>query len=196
MMQAEKLLFFSGSARGESLNQRLAQLAARIAEANGIPATLADLRDYPLPLPSGDLERDDGEPENARKLKALMQAHSGIFIAAPEYNASLTPLLKNTLDWVSRLKDEGKPPLHVFKTRVFAIASAAAGHFGGIRGLIALHQVLTAGLGALVLPIQVSVPLAAAAFNENGHLKDKTQQELLKSAISELARLAKVFHGP
>ncbi len=196
MMQSEKLLFFSGSARGESLNQRLAQLAARIAEANGIPVTLADLLDYPLPLPAAIWNVTTASRRMARKLKALMQAHSGIFIAAPEYNASLTPLLKNTLDWESRVKDEGKPPLHVFKTRVFAIASAAAGQFGGMRGLIALHQVLTAGLSALVLPIQVSVPLAAAAFNENGHLKDKTQQELLKSAISELARLAKVFHGP
>ena len=103
MTTPARLLFFAGSSRAASYNKKLARLGAMIADANGIPATFADLGDYPMPLYNGDLEAAEGPPENARKLKALMQAHSGIFIASPEYNASITPLLKNTLDWVSHV---------------------------------------------------------------------------------------------
>src|SRR5690606_4951148 len=164
-------------------------------EANGIAAPLGDRGDYPMPLYDGDLERGDGVPENARKLRALMEVHDGILIAAPEYNASITPLLKNALDWVSRVRLDGEPPLQVYKTRVFAIASASPGRFGGARGLLALRQVLAVGLQALVLPEQVSVPHAGEAFDEKGHLKDKAQQELLKGVIGKLARAARVLHG-
>lgn len=195
MPHTQKLLFFAGSAREGSHNVKLAQLATHIAEANGIAATFADLGDYPMPIYDRDCELTDGIPDNARKLKALMQVHGGIFIAAPEYNASITPLLKNTLDWVSRIREESEPPLQVFKTRVFAIASASPGRFGGVRGLITLRQVLSVGLQALVLPEQVSIPNAGDAFDEKGHLKDKAQQDLLKIMVGKLARAAKVLHG-
>jgi chromate reductase len=98
MPHGTRLLFIAGSAREGSLNKRLARLAAQVAEANGIPSTFADLADYPMPLYDGDLETREGAPENAKKLKALMRVHPGVFIATPEYNASITPLLKNTLD--------------------------------------------------------------------------------------------------
>lgn len=195
MPQTQKLLFFAGSAREGSHNKKLARLAAQIAEANGIAATFADLGDYPMPLYDRELEIGNGVPDNARKLRALMEVHGGILVAAPEYNASITPLLKNTLDWISRVRLEGEPPLHVFKTRVFAIVSASPGRFGGVRGLLTLRQVLSVGLQALVLPDQLSVPHAADAFDEKGHLKDKAQQELLKGIVGKLARAAKVLHG-
>ena len=124
-----------------------------------------------------------------------MSIHDGIFIAAPEYNASLAPLLKNALDWVSRIKDDGEIPLQVFKSRVFAVGSASPGGFGGIRGLIHLRQSLELGLGALVLPDQIAVPRAMEAFDDHGHLKDKANQELFKGVISKLARAAKIMHG-
>jgi putative NADPH-quinone reductase len=104
MQGTMRLLFFAGSAREGSFNKRLAKLGAEIAKANGIAATFADLGDYVMPLYDGDAEAQSGAPENALKLKALMQAHDGIFIAAPEYNASITPLLKNALDWVAGLR--------------------------------------------------------------------------------------------
>jgi NAD(P)H-dependent FMN reductase len=195
MTHPTRLLFFAGSAREASHNKRLARLAHDVAEANGIAATFADLGDYPMPLYDGDIEARDGPPENARKLKALMEVHHGVFIAAPEYNASVTPLLKNTLDWVSRVRPEGEPPLAVFKTRVFALAAASPGAMGGIRGLIALRQVLELGLGALVLPDQIAVPRAADAFGPDGHLRDKAQMELLKTVVQKLARAAHVMHG-
>jgi NAD(P)H-dependent FMN reductase len=148
-----------------------------------------------MPIYDGDLESREGPPENARKLKALMEVHAGIFIASPEYNAGITPLLKNALDWVSRIRDDQEIPLQVYKTRVFAISSASPGRFGGIRSLIALRQSLVLGMGALVLSEQVAIPNAAEAFDERGHLKDKAQQELLKALIQKLARAAKILHG-
>jgi chromate reductase len=195
MPHSSKLLFLAGSARENSFNKKLARLGAQIAEANGLAATLVDLGDYPMPLYDGDLESREGPPLNARKLKALMQVHPGVFIASPEYNASITPLLKNTLDWISRIRDENEAPLQVFKTRVFAIGAASPGGFGGVRSLITLRQVLALGLGALVLPEQITVPRALDAFDEKGHLKDKGQQQLLKRVVEKLARAARVLHG-
>ena len=106
-----------------------------------------------------------------------------------------TPLLKNSLDWVSRLKHEGEPPLAVFKTRVFALGSASPGGMGGLRGLNTVRTVLELGLGALVLPDQFAVPRAAEAYDEHGHLKSKDAQEQFKALIQKLARAAHVLHG-
>lgn len=190
-----RLLFLAGSAREASFNKRLAKLAHDVAEANGIAATLADLGDYPMPLYDGDMEASDGPPENARKLKSLLEVHHGVFIAAPEYNASITPLLKNTLDWISRVKVEGEPPLAVYKTRVFALGAASPGGFGGIRGLIATRQVLELGLSALVLPDQILVAKAGDAFQDDGHLKDKAQMEHLKGVVQKLAKAANIMRS-
>lgn len=195
MPHTTRLLFMAGSAREASLNKRLARLAHDVAEANGIAATFADIGDYPMPIYDGDLEARDGSPENARKLKALMSVHGGIFIAAPEYNASLAPLLKNAIDWVSRVKEDDGGPSAVYKTRVFALGSASPGALGGMRGLIAIRQSLELGLGALVLPDQITVPRATDAFGDDGHLKDKALMALLKTVVQKLARAAHVMRG-
>lgn len=192
---SSKLLFIAGSAREGSHNKRLAKLGAMIAEANGIHSTFADLGDYPMALYDGDLEAREGPPENAKKLKALMSLYTGVLIASPEYNSSISPLLKNTLDWMSRVRDDGEAPLEVFKTRVFALSSASPGGMGGLRGLTTVRQVLELGLGALVLPEQFAVPRANDAFDDNGHLKNKDSQEQFKVLIQKLARAAHVLHG-
>lgn len=190
-----RLLFIAGSSREKSFNKRLAKLGERIADANGIPGTFADLGDYPMPIYNGDLEASEGTPDNAHKLKALMKVHSGIFIASPEYNASFSPLLKNAIDWVSHTRGEGEAPLEVFKTRVFALGAASPGGMGGLRGLAQLRLVLEIGVGALVLPDQFAVPRAAEAFDDHGHLKNKGSQETFKQLIQKLARAASVLHG-
>ncbi|MBL8882094.1 MAG: NAD(P)H-dependent oxidoreductase [Hyphomicrobium sp.] len=190
-----RLLFISGSAREKSWNKKLAKLGEKIADANGIAGTFADLGDYPMPIYNGDDELRGGPPENARKLKELMKVHSGIFIASPEYNSSFSPLVKNAIDWVSRTRDDGEAPLEVYKTRVFALGSASPGGMGGLRGLSHLRLVLEIGLGALVLPDQFAVPRAVDAFEENGHLKNKDAQETFKALIQKLARAAHVLHG-
>ncbi len=190
-----RLLFIAGSAREKSWNKKLARLGHQIADANGIASAFADLGDYPMPIYNGDIETESGSPDNARKLKALMKVHSGIFIASPEYNASFSALLKNALDWVSHTRDDGEDPLEVFKTRVFAVGSASPGGMGGLRGLSQLRLVLEIGLSALVLPDQFAVPRAVDAFDENGHLKNKDSQETYKKLIQKLARAAHVLHG-
>lgn len=190
-----RLLFIAGSARKASFNKRLARLGAEIAEANGIAATFLDLGDYPMPIYDGDLEAESGVPDQARKLKHVMSLHNGIFIASPEYNSSISPLLKNALDWVSRVREGDEAPLEVYKTRVFALGSASPGGMGGLRGLNTVRGVLELGLGALVLPDQLAVSRAADAFEDNGHLKNKDTQAALKALIQKLARAAHVLHG-
>jgi chromate reductase, NAD(P)H dehydrogenase (quinone) len=192
---APRLLFFAGSARAGSHNKKLARLGAMIADANGITSTFADLADYPMPLYDQDLQTKDGIPDNAKKFEALMRMHTGVFITCPEYNASITPLLKNTLDWMSRIRNDGEEPLAVFKTRVFALGSATPGGMGGLRGLITVRTVLELGLGALVLPEQFAVPRAMDAFEDNGHFKNKDQGDQFKAVIQKLARAAHVLHG-
>lgn len=189
------LLFFAGSARLGSFNARLAKLGAMVANANGITATFVDLGDYPMPLYDGDHEAEHGIPDNARKLEAVMRLHQGVMIMAPEYNASITPLLKNTLDWVSRLRYEQPGQETVFQTRVFALAGASPGGTGAMRGLFTVRHLLEHGLGAIVLPEQFLLPKAATAFDDDGHLTDKDAQDRFKAVIEKLARAAHVLHG-
>jgi len=188
-----RLLFFAGSTREGSFNRKLASLAHHIAEANGIEAVLAELKDYPMPIYNGDLEAKEGPPERARAFKALLGEYDGVFIASPEYNSSVTPLLKNTLDWVTRVKEKGETGLEVFRSRVFAISGASPGSYGAMRSLLHLRQILEIGMGATVIPQQIAVPRAMDAFEQDGSLKDKAQQTLCKSVVEALAVAARKF---
>ena len=113
-------------------------------------------------------------------------AHGGIFIASPEYNASITPLLKNALDWVSRVREGRETPLAAYKDRVFALGGASNGNYGAMRSLLALRQVLEIGCGALVIPDQIAVPRAADAYDENDNLKDEQTMNRLKGVLQRL----------
>jgi NAD(P)H-dependent FMN reductase len=188
-----RLLFFAGSTREGSYNKKLARLGHHIAEANGIEAVFVDLKDYPMPIYNGDLEAADGPPERARAFKALLGEYEGVFIASPEYNASVTPLLKNTIDWVTRVRAKGESGLEVFQSRVFAIGGASPGNYGGMRSLLQLRQILAVGTGALVIPQQIAVPRAGGAFEEDGSLKDEAQQKLCTNVVEALAIAAKKF---
>lgn len=190
---APRLLFFAGSQREKSWNKRVARLGCDIAKTNGIGATFADLADYDMPLYSGDIEAKSGAPDGAHRFKALLEQHHGVFITSPEYNASFSPLLKNTLDWVSHIRDADKPPMQVFKSRVFALGSASSGGMGGLRGLSQLRIVLELGLGALVLPDQFALPRVNDAFDEHSQLKNKDQQAQFATIIDKLARTAKAI---
>lgn len=191
-----RLLFFAGSARAGSHNKRLADLAHRIALANGVEGVFVDLKDYPMPIYHGDVEAEQGPPEEARKFKALLGEYQGVFIASPEYNASIAPLLKNTLDWVTRVRAKGETGLEVFRSRVFAISGASPGYYGGMRSLLQLREILAVGLGATVIPQQIALPRAHEAFDADGRLKDDRQQELLKSVVEALAVAARKFTSP
>ena len=120
-------------------------------------------------------------------------AHQGVFITSPEYSASVTPLLKNAIDWVSRVRERGEPGYAAFKGRVFAIGSATAGGGGGLRSMMALRQILELGCGALVIPEQVGVPRAEQAFDDMDNLRDETLAATLKAAVQRLVELANVM---
>ncbi len=184
-----KILAFSGSTRRDSWNRKLIALAADASRAAGAQTTLIDLADYPLPLYNGDEEARDGLPDNALRLKALFKAHDALLIASPEYNSSIPPLLKNTLDWVSR-EWQGESGLLPYRNKLAAILAASPGQYGGMRMLPHLRQVLNT-LGVLVLPGQFSLAHAEAAFDEeNGALKSPAR---LHDLVLELVKTAEVL---
>ncbi len=189
-------MFFAGSTREGSYNKKLARLAQHIAVANGIEGVFVDLKDYPMPLYNGDVEAEQGPPAAAREFKALLGEYQGVFIASPEYNSSVTPLLKNTIDWVSRVRAKGETGLEVYQSRVFAISGASPGYYGGMRSLLTLRQILAVGVGASVIPQQLALPRAGDAFAEDGSLKDKMQQDMLKGVVEALAIAARKFAAP
>src|SRR5215213_9326117 len=172
-MPVPKILVFAGSTRSGSLNARLAALAAKELALTGADVTRISLVDYPLPIYNADDETESGPPAHARNLKRMMMEHHGVFIASPEYNASVTPLLKNTIDWISRVRDRGEPPLAAFKNRAFARGGASGVAAGALRSLLAMRQVLVLGFGALVLPEHITVFHASEAFDEMDNLKEE-----------------------
>ncbi|MBD1911944.1 MULTISPECIES: NAD(P)H-dependent oxidoreductase [unclassified Leptolyngbya] len=195
MSDTPRILAFSGSARKESLNKRLVQIAANGARTAGAEVTYLDFRDLPLPLYDEDLEKERGIPENVFKLKELMKSHQGFLISSPEYNSSVTPLLKNAIDWASRPTD-GEPPLSLtaFTDKVAGLMSASPGGLGGLRGLIHLRSIL-GNIRVLVLPDQVAVTKAYEAFNPDGTLKDPQQQKLVEEIGVKVATVAAKLNG-
>jgi NAD(P)H-dependent FMN reductase len=190
-MSAPRILVIPGSLRTGSQNARLAALAAKELSLLDAEVTRISLEDYELPLFDADLVAGaSGPPAAAVKLKQMLMAHRGVFITSPEYSASVTPLLKNAIDWVSRVRERGEPTYAAFKGRIFALGSATSGGGGGIRSMIALRQILELGCGALVIPEQVSVPRAELAFDEMDNLKDEVLANALKSSMRRLVELA------
>lgn len=188
-----RILVFSGSIRTGSFNARLAAVAAAELARLDADVTHISLADYPMPIYDGDLEAAEGQPDNALKLKRHFCAHQGILIASPEYNAGVTPLLKNTIDWVSRVREQGEPPLAAYHGRVFAVCSASPGGFGGIRSQIAVRQSLSLGCGALVIPETCTVSAAHQAFDESGNLKDERTRGTLTACCKSLIDKARTL---
>ncbi len=186
-MSHPRILAFAGSNRRQSFNARILKLAVAAARAAGGEVTELDLREYPLPLFDQDLEQAEGPPPNATKLKKLFVEHTGLMIACPEYNSSITPLLKNTIDWVSRPEPDF-PGLIGFKGKFAVLMSASPGALGGLRGLVHVRAILS-NIGVNVLADQLAVPRAHEAFDESGKLKDPTQQAMLSAIGTSLAAL-------
>jgi NAD(P)H-dependent FMN reductase len=182
-----KILAFAGSARRDSFNKKLVKIAAEGVRNAGAEVTYLDFRDLPLPLYDEDLEEAEGLPTNARKLKELMKAHQGFLIACPEYNSSITPLLKNAIDWASR-PEPGEPSLVCFKEKVAVLMSASPGALGGLRGLVHVRSILT-NIGVLVLPNQKAIGNADRAFDENGNLQDESQQATILQLGNKLVTM-------
>lgn len=187
-----KLLFFAGSTRRESLNHKLAQKAAKLAQDKGAEVTVINLKDFQLPFYDGDLEAAEGLPENAIKLKKLFIEHDGFYIASPEYNSSFSALLKNALDWISRPHEKEEPPLSAFSGKIAAIGSIAPGALGGIRGLVPLRMML-GNIAVHVVPNQVAISFGFEAFNAEDDLKDERNVQMLGASIEQFVQTAQAL---
>jgi len=191
-MLKPKIIALAGSTRPDSYNFRLLQVAAAGAVQAGAEVKIIDLRDYPLPLFDEQLEKDAGQPENAVRLQQLFLDHHGLLIASPEYNSSLSPLLKNTIDWISR-PIPNHPPLAAYQGKVAALLSASPGALGGLRGLVHVRAIL-GNIGVIVLPQQFALVKAGDAFDDQGNLIDDKQRKMAEGIGEKLAgTLAKMI---
>jgi chromate reductase len=188
-MSALKILVIPGSLRTGSLNAKLAAVAAHELAVAGVDVTRISLADFPLPIYDGDLQARSGVPKNAVNLKRLIGAHHGVLIVTPEYNSSVPALIKNTIDWVSRVQDPHETRGQVFRDRVFAIAAASGGRLGGMRALAALRLILTA-CHASVIPNQLALSFAEHAYDDMDHLKHPADIEALQALVRQLIDLS------
>ncbi len=182
-MGAARIVAFAGSARKDSFNKKLIRLAARAAEAAGAQVTLLDLRDYPMPLYDGDLEAAEGIPEPARRFKQALIDHDGFLISSPEYNSSISPALKNAIDWASR-----PAPAEAYQGKAAGLMAASPGALGGLRGLVHVRSIL-GNIGVLVIPDQIAISRAPDAFAPDGSLKDAAQQAAVEKVARNLTAL-------
>lgn len=179
-----KVLVFSGSTREDSANKKLVKEAAHIAKQMGAKVNIIDLKDFPIPFYDQDLEEKGGLPMHAKRLRKMMLESNAMIIATPEYNGSVSGILKNTLDWVSR-DENGQPSRDAFKGKRIAIMSASPGKGGAERALTHLSTIVQ-NIGGTVVGIQLSVPDSFSAFAPDGSLKNPQLQEKLKQEIEQL----------
>jgi len=188
-----KLLVLPGSIRKESYNLKLAALAAEHARQAGVEVDLVTPADLsPIPLFNGDLEEAEGLPAAVKALKQRFIAAQAIVLACPEYNSSITPLLKNTLDWVSRQETDDEPSLAAYRGKVAGLVSASPGALGGMRSLITVRMIL-GNSGVIVVPTQASIGKAYEAFDDEGGLKDERQAKSVKGVVDEVIRVTKAL---
>ncbi|SNS47584.1 NAD(P)H-dependent FMN reductase [Tardiphaga sp. OK246] len=188
-MAAIKILVIPGSLRTGSLNAKLAAVAIDALVRADVDATRISLGDFPLPIYDGDLESNSGVPKHALDLKRMISAHHGVLIVTPEYNASLPPLVKNTIDWISRVEDTHESKGQVFRERPFAIAAASNGRLGGARCLQALRLVLSA-CRATVIPNQLTLAFAGEAYDDMDRLKHAADKDAMTAMVRQLIDVA------
>lgn len=188
-MVRPKILIFSGSVRTGSVNSKLVDVFFGEFALAECEVTRISLVDYELPLYDGDLEAADGIPKNAEKLAELFQAQKGIVFVGPEYNGSISPLMKNTIDWISRVKEIGGQTVSPFAGKVALIASASPGGMGGINSLAHTRDILVR-LKMLVLSEQLGVGGAFSAFNDQDKLVNERQAKMLTTAVKSLVEKA------
>ncbi len=188
-----KILAFSGSSRRASIHKKLLKTAVAGARNAGGEVTLIDLSDFDLPLYNGDLEEEHGIPEDVRKIRALFKEHHGLLLACPEYNSSITPLLKNVIDWCSRPED-GQSGLVHFTGKTAALLSASGGALAGLRGLFTVRQILSV-LGTHVIPEQYGLAGAGSAFDDDDNLVDEATRSAVAGIGATLVRTTEKLNG-
>jgi len=186
MASTPRIIAMAGSTREGSFNKMVVRAAADGARGAGAEVTLIDLREYAMPLYDEDLEASQGIPPSAKKLKDLFRAHQGLLIASPEYNSSISAVLKNAIDWLTR-PEPGHPPLSCFNGKVAGLVAASPGALGGLRGLVHLRMIL-GNINVIVLPGQVAVMKAGEAFDASGRLKDDAQRKSVEGVGAAVAQ--------
>ena len=184
-MAALKILVIPGSLRTGSLNAKLAAVAAHQFAQAGVEVTRLSLADFPLPIYDGDLQTKSGVPKHAVDLKRMIGTHHGVLIVTPEYNSSVPALLKNAIDWVSRVQDTHESRGEVFRGRAFAVAGASHSRLGGSRALAALRLILSA-CHALVIPNQLALAFADEAYDDRDRLKHPPDIEAMAAMVRQL----------
>ncbi len=184
-MSALKILVIPGSLRTGSHNVRLAAAAAYEFAQAGVDVTRISLGDFPLPIYDGDLQAKSGVPKHAVNLKRMIGAHHGVLFVTPEYNSSVPALVKNTIDWITRVQDPQESRGQVFRERPFAIAAASEGRLGGTRALAALRLILSA-CHAIVIPNQLALSFANQAYDDMDRLKNPADIEALRALVRQL----------
>jgi NAD(P)H-dependent FMN reductase len=180
-----RILAFAGSTRRESFNKKVLAIAVKGPRDAGAEVTLIDLKDFPLPLFDQDVEAEQGMPDHGKKLKKLFIEHDGLLIASPEHNSSITGVMKNAIDWVSR-PAPGESSLMAFRGKVATLMSASPGALGGLRALVHVRSIL-GNIGVVVLPEQIAVPKAHEALKPDGSLVDPKQQAAIEGLGNTLA---------
>ena len=193
MADTIKLIAFAGSARKDSFNKKLIKLARLGAIAEGADVTYLDLKDLPMPLFDEDLEAENGLPKNVITFKTLLKEHQGFLISCPEYNSSITPLLKNAIDWASR-PAPGEASLACFRGKTAALMATSLGALGGLRGLAPVRSILVS-IGVFVIPDQKAIGFASQAFTEDGNLKDPEQNQAILGIGAKLAQITRKLHS-
>jgi len=184
-VSALKILVIPGSLRTGSHNVRLAAAAAYEFAQAGVDVTRISLGDFPLPIYDGDLQAKSGVPKHAVNLKRMIGAHHGVLLVTPEYNSSVPALVKNTIDWITRVQDPQESRGQVFRERPFAIAAASEGRLGGTRALAALRLILSA-CHAIVIPNQLALSFANQAYDDMDRLKNPADIEALRALVRQL----------
>lgn len=193
MIVHARILVFAGSVRTGAYSGQTANAAMKALALLGADVTRISLADYPLPIMDQNLEKEQGVPENAMRLARMIDNHDGLLIATPEYNASVPPLLKNTIDWVSRIsRDPGGKPFKPFEGKVAALCSSSNGKYGGVRALNHLRPICM-NVGLEVVTPQCAISAAKTAFNEDGTIADERTRKQMEKTCSRLIEHAKLL---
>lgn len=184
-MSHPKILAFAGSTRSNSFNRRLLHIAVELAGDAGLEVRHIELADYPMPIMNEDLESEEGQPTNATAVRKMMLEADGLMLACPEYNSSITPLMKNVIDWCSR-KESGGGDLAPYKEKKALLLGASPGKFGGRRSMATVRSIL-GNIGVSVFENEFSLPGAGDAFDDQGGLQKADHYQRLKVLIADFA---------
>ncbi|WP_193049622.1 NADPH-dependent FMN reductase [Pseudoalteromonas undina] len=184
-MTTPKIIALAGSLRKDSFHQKLINEAARFALESGAEVEVIKLADLAIPMFDEDLEAQ-GTPAGVQQLKDKLRTADGILLASPEYNGSITAVLKNAIDWASRTEQGAEP---AFANKVTALYAASPGGLGGLRGLNHVRDILS-GIGSLVLANQLAVPAIHTLLDENGRINDPVTAEKVAGLAQQLVSVA------